>query len=557
MISFFVKSKEVVLLLRCICVVWLVVFIPGWAFSSSPTSDIYDLVYIWDTDLESVLDYIDDLEATLGSQYAGKLRVVKRADEYGIIYDSNATALDVLQLIVEHGELLREAGLGQAYAVHDTGYDELFNVSYGHGPHLDVLKRTYDKVYHTLGHAVGKELFIEQDGNDYTLIYRRRGDRDSTATVARRHARVLKKKRIATTITPERNHQVVYGESSYLNLLESKTGGSGLADVGESKGKKPRKKEKRPIRKTAGDSPDKALRISPIPLLHAGEYKKRPASAGLADRPRKPLRTVELAASKNQRVEQRVETYIRDLRKRGKLRGDEKTGWMVYDLTRGVILVDINAGQLFQAASMIKPFVALAFFHQVQTGQLKYGPRSRQKMEAMIQRSNNAATNWVMRQVGGPASCQQILLRWYPHLFRQTRIVEYIPAGGRTYRNKVQPSDYVRFLRALWNNELPKSKEMRRLMSLPGRDRLYYGTPIPQGTLVYNKTGTTAHLCGDMGILAPRGKNGRRYPYAIVGVIERDSRPANYGRWIASRGGVIRGVSTLIYKELKKQYRLL
>ena len=94
-------------------------------------------------------------------------------------------------------------------------------------------------------------------------------------------------------------------------------------------------------------------------------------------------------------------------------------------------------------------------------------------------------------------------------------------------------------------------------MALPGGDRLYHGTPIPQGTLVYNKTGSTAHLCGDMGILAPRAKNGRRYPYAIVGIIERRSRPSYYGRWQMARSNVIRQVSTMVYKEMKKKYQLL
>jgi beta-lactamase class A len=230
---------------------------------------------------------------------------------------------------------------------------------------------------------------------------------------------------------------------------------------------------------------------------------------------------------------------------------------MVYDLTKRKSLVDINADQLFQAASMIKPFVALAFFHQVKGGKLLYGPKSRRKMEAMIQRSNNPSTNWVMRVAGGPSRCEEILRAYYGHIFKNTRIVEYIPAGGKTYKNRALPSDYIRFLQALWNNELPYGKEIRRLMSLPGRDRLYNGTPIPQGTLVYNKTGSTAYLCGDMGILVPRDKKGRRYPYALVGIIERTSRPKNYGRWMLTRGNVIRKVSTLVYEEMKKQYKLL
>ena len=230
---------------------------------------------------------------------------------------------------------------------------------------------------------------------------------------------------------------------------------------------------------------------------------------------------------------------------------------MVYDLEKDQSLVDINADLEFQAASMIKPFVALAFFHQVKEGKFKYGSRSRRNLEAMIQRSSNSATNWVMRQAGGPKACDEILKTYYKQIFKKTEIKEYIPANGRTYLNSAPPADYVRFLRALWNQELPYGKEIRRLMALPGRDRLYHGTPIPRGTLVYNKTGSTAHLCGDMGILVPKTANGGRHPYAIVGIIERRSRAADYGRWMDSRSKVIREVSTLVYEELKKEYHLM
>ena len=126
-----------------------------------------------------------------------------------------------------------------------------------------------------------------------------------------------------------------------------------------------------------------------------------------------------------------------------------------------------------------------------------------------------------------------------------------------SYRNKASAKDYGRFLVALWQKKLPHGKELRRLMALPGRDRLYYGTPIPQGTLVYNKTGTTAKLCGDMGILAPRAKNGRRYPYIVVGIIEKKHKARNYGRWKMVRSNVIRGASSLIYQEMKEHYNLL
>jgi beta-lactamase class A len=178
-------------------------------------------------------------------------------------------------------------------------------------------------------------------------------------------------------------------------------------------------------------------------------------------------------------------------------------------------------------------------------------------MEAMIQRSSNDAANWFMRKVGGPSQCEAILRTSYGSIFKRTQIREYIPAGGRTYRNTALPSDYIRFLLALWKQRLPYDSEIERLMALPGRDRLHDGTPIPSGTRVYNKTGTTAHLCGDMGILVPHAQNGQQYPYALVGIIERRSRALDYGTWMAARGNIIRHVSTMIYEDMKKQHRLM
>lgn len=526
-------------------VVFFCSFFPLATSSSFAAPLDYDLVYAWNKDLESILDYKAELENIFDPSITKKLKIVKKGAEYGVIYDCNVPITTILKIIVKHGTKLQQAGLDQPFAVQDKGYHQLFNVSYGYGPNLDAMIKQYQKIYTYLGKSVGKDLYIEQDDKGkYLLVYRRHGDRQSTLTVAKRHARLLRKKGINTTIAEEQNNPVVYGESTYLH---------GEEDIPQE----PPHATMPGAVATAPPAPESAS--GPV-ILKPGNYKiaingspaKEVAPKPYNDRQSAPLTASKLNKNINSSIEKKIEDYIKELRRKGKLRGDERTGWMVYDLNRDVSLVDINADQPFQAASMIKPFVALAFFHKVRQGKLKYGPKSRKNMEAMIQRSSNSATNWVMKMVGGPASVQQLLTSQYGSLFKKLSIVEYIPQGGRTYRNKALPSDYVRFLRALWKNQLPYSKEIRRLMSLPGRDRLYYGTPIPQGTLVYNKTGTTAHLCGDMGILAPRTKKASRYPYAIVGIIERSSRPSNYQQWMRSRGGVIRQVSTLVYKDLKR-----
>lgn len=528
-------------------------------------AESYDLVYIWDKDLESVLDYKDQLEELFDDKVSNRLKIVGRGDEYGVIYDTNASARNVIQEIARHGDILRKAGLKEGWAIKDEGYHRLYNVSYGLGPHLDSLKKTYDMLYEYLGEEVGKNLYIEKtNANNYTLIYRKRGDRVETMEIATTHARLLKKKKIRTSITPENNNEIVYGESSLLNdsgetqatvaepgkdglTAEEGTPGTLAAQVGSSEEHAGQEVS------SAAVKVDSSLEIPVLTKVNAKNIVEPAERKGKVGK-----QVLELAAANaGTSFERNVEDFIKELRRSGKIRSDEKTGWMVYDLENDRNLVNINANEVFQAASMIKPFVALAYFHQVKRGKLQYGSKSRQMMEAMIQRSSNTATNWVMKQVGGPNECEKILLANYRHIFKNTNIQEYIPAGGRTYRNSALPSDYIRFLRALWNNELPYDKEMRRIMALPGRDRLYHGTGIPQGTLVYNKTGSTAHLIGDMGILVPKTRKGDRHPYAIVGIIERSSRASDYGNWMMARGNVIRQVSNMVYKEMKKKYQLL
>ena len=265
----------------------------------------------------------------------------------------------------------------------------------------------------------------------------------------------------------------------------------------------------------------------------------------------------QMQAAIDSRLESQIESYIRGLRSRGAIRSNERTAWVVYDFTSGKKLVSINENTSLQAASMIKPYLALAFFHQVEAGKIIYGSTSRRHMELMTQKSNIESTNWVMRQTGGPAATQALLKRHYPSLCQQISLVEYIPSNGRTYRNRGSAADYARFLDALWKGQLPQSKEILRVMALPGIDRLYHDAKlVPQGTRVYNKTGSTAMCCGDMGILVARGRNGRTYPYMLIGIIESGSRSTSYSSWISHRADVIREVSNLTYLDMKKRYRL-
>ncbi len=265
-------------------------------------------------------------------------------------------------------------------------------------------------------------------------------------------------------------------------------------------------------------------------------------------------------------LQRQVSDLVTRLRRQGVVRSNEQTSWSVYDFATKTKLVAINEDDPRQAASMIKPFVAQAFFFKLEDspGKLRYNSEVRKTMERMIRKSSNTATNRIMSIVSrhegnrGPRDVERVLKSNAPGIFRETRIVETIPANGRTYRNLASAHDYSRFLYALWNNRLPYADELRELMALPNRDRISDGvSSIPNHVKVYDKTGSTACLCGNMGIVEARGRNGRTYPYTFVGIIERPSRAKNYGTWITRRSNAIREVSNLVYLHMKARHGLV
>lgn len=259
----------------------------------------------------------------------------------------------------------------------------------------------------------------------------------------------------------------------------------------------------------------------------------------------------------------KIEQYIQSMRHSGRIAANEQTAWLVYDFTTNQYLAAINANYPYQSASMIKPFIALAYFHKVYEGKLYYTAQHRQRMEAMIQHSSNSATNYFIKLLSqtsrssGPMEAERTLKGKHPGMFRSTRIVEQIPNDGRTYRNKASALDYHRFLYALWHNQLPYAMELKRVMNLPKRNRIHFGAHnVAAQTWVIDKTGTTARLCGDMGILIAPGRDGRRYPYTFVGIIERATPAPNYLAWQKGRGDVIREVSNLAYQHLQQIHNL-
>ena len=402
---------------------------------------------------------------------------------------------------------------------------ERYDVAYLWDEKVETVQSYRKKVAKILGPTVGKKLKVVNKAPIYGLIYHRNRDKKGAEKVARSHTKLLQSRGLkAATAVRSKQWKVVTGK----NHQQTTT--------------------------LPGKAVAKSNRATAQPVIAVAKSKQAKTQPVKAVAKKT---TTAKRKNRNKNLEAEVEKFIKSQRKKGIISSDERTAWAVFDFTTGEKLVAINEDTPLQGASLVKTFFALAYFHKVKKGKLKYGSTAKRHMRRMIQRSNNYSANWVLRQAGGPAAVNKLLKRNYPKMFTNTRIVEYIPANGRTYRNKASAHDYSRYLYALWNGSLPYSSEMRRLMQLPGRDRLYTGTRnIPKSTKVINKTGSTAQLCGDIGILVVKGSNGKRYPYTLVGIIEKRKRTGNYSSWIRSRGNVIRKVSDIVYKGISQQHNL-
>ena len=459
----------------------------------------YSIVYFWSTNIDAVLDYAEEVGKMLGIGVRKKLQIVKnRKGMFGVIYKRNGSKQSTITTAKKHAKILAKVNLQTATAIAENQFVELYNICYATSSDKKTLKKKFSIVTRMLGMGVKKNLVIERlDEKKYALVYKRFGDLKSTKSVAKKHTGLLKKVKLTASPLIERNNEQVYGESSHLDEIVEK----------QTKSRKV---------------------TTPKPKAGTSE------------------------------IEMQIEKYIKKLRKKGTIASNEKTAWSVYDFTTAEKLVSINEDMPLQSASMVKPLIALAFFHEVKNKRFVYGTKSKSKMKSMIQKSSNSATNWFISQLGGPKKVNALLKKHYGGILKQTKIVEKIPTGGKTYKNKSSARDYSRFLYALWSNKLPYARELRRVMALPGRDRIYTGVKkIPDGTLVYNKTGSTSRLIGDMGILVAKGKNGKRYAYTVIAIIDKSKRAKNFSSFANKRSKVIRHVSYLTYVEMKKRHKLV
>jgi len=561
----------------------------------------FDISYAWTPRLEKAMDLLREVSVVIEHESANLYLVKRASGDYGVVYKLNDNRNSALALAEEHNKLLQSTELGPAEAIKNDEYYHLYNVDYGIEPDIEVQKSNYQKLSEILGPGITRGLVIESSSDGYRITYKVLADERSSMDVARGHSKLLESKGITATIVMDSRSHMVYGESSYLNdLLEKES----LYNVSYGLGPnlEPQKKNYLKIAQMLGEDVARNLVIQETPygnfLLVYTRRKDEQSTRSIARKHSKLLRKKRLSAAiirenksntivypesyvdegfvkleaKIERekteekpapdtllsLQQQIQNYISELKRLGKLAPNDKVACSVYDFTTGEKLVSIKEDESLQCASMVKPLVALAFFNEVDRGKLIYGRKSKAKMESMIQMGGNAQTNWLMRHVGGPEKVQEILDTHYSKIFSDTEVKEFIPRGGETYLNKASVHDYSRFLYAMWNGQLTHSRELRRLMVMPNNDRVYRGVKvIPKGTLVYDKTGSTSYLIGNMAILVAKGRNGKRFPYTLICVIEKHKKAPNYTVWKKKAEKIIREVSNKVYIVMKKRHNLI
>ncbi|MDP3741859.1 MAG: serine hydrolase [Candidatus Micrarchaeota archaeon] len=251
-------------------------------------------------------------------------------------------------------------------------------------------------------------------------------------------------------------------------------------------------------------------------------------------------------------VDRRVHERIAELRRQGTLSPNDKTSVLVYGLQSDKHFVRVNIDEQHMAASLIKPFVMLAAYHKISRGKRPYGTFE-SDLNAMIVHSDNSATNRVMKFVGGPSACHKIIRKYG---FDKTRVSEYIPAGGRTYRNKTSARNLSALMWKLHNRNLINSRYSERMLEHLN----HYATSrlaSLQGPLeideLAGKTGFVGGLNGEATRVTYSTGSGARH-YTFVAMVEntrmRHASPVKKQQWGKTTSGVIRSIFKAVHEQM-------
>ena len=192
-------------------------------------------------------------------------------------------------------------------------------------------------------------------------------------------------------------------------------------------------------------------------------------------------------------------------------------GVAALDLATGE-LVGVNSDNPYPMASTVKIAVAANYLAQVEHGRRSLDDRiggrtARSLMEAMIIRSDNHATDVLMRDLGGPDTLQAWLTQQGLSGMRIDRNIAQLLRAKRDLwdvRDSSTPKAMVELLRRLDRGQLLQPHSRSYLLGLmarcvTGKNRIR--GLLPAGTPVENKTGTLSGLATDVGFITlPDGR---------------------------------------------------
>ena len=186
--------------------------------------------------------------------------------------------------------------------------------------------------------------------------------------------------------------------------------------------------------------------------------------------------------------------------------------------------VSINGDRLFPMASTVKLAVAGTFLSQVDHGRRTMSDRiagrsAAQLLELMLTHSDNAATDALINNLGGPGTVQTWLNfngLYGIHIDRTIAQLLRSPRDLLDRRDSSSPMSMISLLRQIDHGPTLSAESRSYLLGMmarciTGRNRMK--ALLPVGTLVQHKTGTLDGLTGDVGFITM--PDGRRIAVAF------------------------------------------
>jgi len=205
-------------------------------------------------------------------------------------------------------------------------------------------------------------------------------------------------------------------------------------------------------------------------------------------------------------------------------------GIAALDLRTGE-LVTVHGDEPFPMASTVKVAVAANYLAQVEYGRRSLDERiggrtAAQLMDAMITRSDNHATDLLMKNLGGPARLQEWLDQNSITGIRVDRNIAQLLAAKRDLwdvRDSSTPKAMVQLLQKLDSGKLLRPQSKQYLLGLmarciTGKNRMR--ALLPAGARVEHKTGTLSGYSSDVGFITL--PDGRRLAVAFFARASND-----------------------------------